>query len=303
VVDNASTDRSLELLHSRTAALQLLRLTTNVGFGAAVNRALELTAEPWIALLNPDAVADPGFLEALWEVGRSDSRVGMVAAKILDYDRRDHLDSAGLAVYPDGFARGRGRRQLDRGQFDRVEPVFCPSGCAALLRREMLQQIGGFDETFFLYGEDTDLGYRARLCDWECLYQPRAIAYHRYSSSVGAYAQLKAYLAERNRRTIAVQYFPLGRLLLASWYTLLRVALQGLGALRGQGAAARLREQHSMAALLAAFLRARWDNLRLLPRALRQRHRWAGRRRRARRQFGRWLKDFRISARELTLTD
>ncbi|HEX9636289.1 MAG TPA: glycosyltransferase family 2 protein [Acidobacteriota bacterium] len=303
VVDNASTDGSIGQLHSCTPAVQLLSLASNLGFGAAVNRALAQTSEPWIALLNPDATADPDFLAALWAAGQQSPRIGMVAAKILNYQRRDQLDSAGLAIYPDGLARGRGRLQSDRGQFDRLEPVFCPSGCAALLRRAMLDEIGGFDESFFLYGEDTDLGYRARLCDWECLYQPRAVAYHRYSSSVGAYAALKAHLAERNRRTIAVQYFPWGRLLLASWHTAVRVGLQAFGALRGRGAAARLRDQRSMAALAAAFLRARWDNLCRLPRTLEQRRRWTPRRRRARHLFSRWQRDFGISARELTLTD
>ena len=106
-----------------------------------------------------------------------------------------------------------------------MEEVFFPSGCAALYRREMLDEVGLFDEDFFAYGDDTDLGLKGRLAGWKCLYVPKAIVYHRYSQSSGAYSALKAFYVERNRVWIAVKYFPLSLLLESPFYTFAALCL------------------------------------------------------------------------------
>ena len=115
-----------------------------------------------MALLNNDAEAEPGWLEALERAIRQSEDVGMAASKVLVWEDPTRIDKCGHLIYPDGQNRGRGSGQVDRGQFDRMEEVLWPDGCAAMYRRAMLDRIGGFDEDFPRIGSREVLGY-ARL--------------------------------------------------------------------------------------------------------------------------------------------
>jgi hypothetical protein len=132
--------------------------------------------------------------------------VGMCASQVLL--KQDALDSAGMLIYGDGSSKQRGHGQPP-GSYPDQEDVLLPSASAALYRRAMLEQVGLFDEHFFLYCEDTDLGLRARRADWRCLYVPQASVEHRYSHSAGKVSALKAYYVERNRIIVAMKNFPL----------------------------------------------------------------------------------------------
>jgi GT2 family glycosyltransferase len=121
------------------------------------------------------------------------------------------------------------------------EEVLFPSGSAALYRRAMLEQIGLFDEDFFLYCEDTDLGLRARWAGWRCLYAPEAVVEHHYSHSAGRASRLKAYYVERNRLFVLAKNFPARTLAAAPFVSLARYWWHSLFLLRGRGAAARFR--------------------------------------------------------------
>jgi len=101
----------------------------------------------------------------------------MAASKILVWESRETIDKAGHLIYPDGQNRGRGAGELDRGQYGQVEETAWPDGCAAMYRKEMLDRIGGFDEDFFAYADDAELGLRGRLAGWRCLYMPDAVVY------------------------------------------------------------------------------------------------------------------------------
>ena len=138
----------------------------------------------------------------------ADPRVGMCASKILTYDDPRVIDSVGLLLFRDGLGRGRGRLQRDVGAFNKPEDVLLPSGCAALYRRAMLDEIGLFDEAFFMYCEDVDLGLRGRVAGWRCRFVPDAVVRHRYSASAGRYSLRKVFLVERNRIWVMVKYFP-----------------------------------------------------------------------------------------------
>ena len=92
-----------------------------------------------------------------------------------------------ILIYPDGQNRGRGSGEIDRGQYDRLEEVFWPDGCAALYRKAMLDEIGGFDEDLFAYGDDAELGLRARIAGWRCLYVPHAVVRHHRGSHSGCF--------------------------------------------------------------------------------------------------------------------
>ena len=184
----------------------------------------------------------------------------------------ERLDSAGMLIARDGSSkqRGHGRPPED---FPVPEEVLFPSGSAALYRRAMLEQIGGFDDDFFLYCEDTDLGLRARWAGWKCLYVPEAVVEHHYSHSAGPASALKAYYVERNRLFVLVKNFPAG-MLPAAALACRRRAMAGTCAtcFRDAGSAARFRaEGNAGPKMLWYVLKAHAALLASLPRLWRQR--------------------------------
>jgi GT2 family glycosyltransferase len=302
VVDNASTDGSADALEVAFGArIRVLKNATNVGWGAGNNAGIRASDAPFVVVLNSDAVAAPGFVRELVAAAESGPRVGMVAPKVLDYAEAGRIDTVGHLLYPDGLNRGRGRLEVDRGQFDGVGDVLFPSGAAALYRRAVFDDVGLFDEAFFLYGDDAELGLRARLAGWGCVLAPRAVARHRYSHSSGAYSTLKAFHVERNRIFVLWKLLPWTWILLSPAWTALRLALQGWGAVSGRGAAGRLARDTSVVHLVAVTLRA-WLHAAVgLPRVLRERRALV-----RRLSSGEWtalLRAHRLSAREVALKD
>src|ERR1051325_1199138 len=159
----------------------------------------------------------------------------MAAAKIVTWEDPDLIDKVGHLIYPDGQNRGRGTGERDHGQFDSVEEVLWPDGCAAMYRKSMLDQIGGFDEDFFAYGDDAELGLRARIAGWNCLYTPRAVVRHHRGSTLGLTRIRRLKLIERNRVFLAVKLFPWSLLLLNGFYYACRLAAGAGAAMRGDG--------------------------------------------------------------------
>lgn len=233
VVDNGSTDESLSYLKEQTDIL-LIENQTNRGFGTANNQAFAQAKGEYLAIVNNDVELDPQWLELMVEAMRTPA-IGMCAGKTLTYSERDRIDNTGHLLYWDGTNRGRGRLQLDRGQFDQSNTVFFPSGCAALFRTSMIREIGGFDEEFFLYGDDAELGIRARLSGWDCAFVPQAKTYHRYSASSSPYHPMKFFYVERNRLWIVWKYFPLELVLLNPLFSGLRYLFHFVALLRGKG--------------------------------------------------------------------
>lgn len=304
VVDNGSSDGSDAAVERRFGhAVRLIRAGRNLGFGAGNNLAIRQARGRHVLLLNSDAVAAPSFAREMIAAADADPRVGMVAARVLDYARRDVIDTTGHLLYPDGLNRGRGRLDPDRGQYDACRTALFPSGAAALYRRAMLDEIGLFDETFFLYGDDAELGLRGRLAGWTCAFAPRAVAYHHYSRTAGAHSSLKAFYVERNRVLVLLKLFPAPLVAVSPAYTAARLALQGWGALTGRGAAARLAEKRSLPHLAVVTLSAYASALRALPRTLRERRRLRALRRLSTRAFRALLDEFRLTAREAALKD
>jgi len=304
VVDNGSQDGSDRALEERFGErIRLLRAGRNLGFGAGNNLGIRASRGRHVLLLNNDAVAAPALVRELTIAAESDPRVGMAAAKVLDYRRRDVLDTVGHLLYPDGLNRGRGRLEKDAGQYDGCREALFPSGAAGLYRREMLDEIGLFDESFFLYGDDAELGLRGRLAGWRCAFAPRAVAYHHYSRSVGAYSSLKAFHVERNRVLVLLKLFPASLVALSPFYTAVRLALQAWGALSGRGAAGRFARDRSALELVTLTLRAYAAALRRAPAALRERRRLRPLRRLDTQAFLRLLEAHRLTAREAALKD
>ena len=218
VVDNSG--QGLARRNGAAAGARVIENARNAGFGAAINQAFHASSAAYLATLNDDAAPHPGWLDALVRAMESRPDAGMCASAVRLYGE-DRLDSAGMLVARDGSSkqRGHGRPPED---FPVLEEALFPSGSAALYRRAMLEDIGGFDERFFLYCEDTDLGLRARWAGWKCLYVPDAVVEHHYSHSAGRASPLKAYYVERNRLFVAAKNFPAGMLLAAPLAALAR---------------------------------------------------------------------------------
>jgi GT2 family glycosyltransferase len=222
-------------------------------------------------------VAHPGWLAALVAAAEARPRAGMCASEVRLAGSGSYpkgcLDSAGMLIAADGSSKQRGHGEPPE-KFAGVKDALCPSGSAALYRRTMLDEIGLFDETFFLYCEDTDLGLRARRAAWECAYVPGAIVEHRYSHSAGRASPLKAYYVERNRLYTAIKNLPAALLVRAPFVSLARYFWHVISLAEGRGKTAEFRQAGYSAALLPFLvLRAHASALFSLPRLLRERSR------------------------------
>jgi GT2 family glycosyltransferase len=276
--------------------VRVIANASNAGFGAAVNQAVRDSSAPFVAVLNDDAIADPGWLRALIAAIEPRPDVGMCASQVrLAGD--GSLDSAGMLLCLDGSSKQRGHLESPEA-YSRLQEALFPSGSAAFYRREMLEEIGLFDESFFLYCEDTDLGLRARWAAWECLYVPDAVVEHRYSHSAGKASALKAYYVERNRLFVIVKNFPFPELMLASSYAAARYFWHCVYALQGRGKAAEFRREGKSAGHLILYvLRARWELLKWLPYLWKQRR--AMKRRFTAKQFRRLIRRFSVGPRQV----
>jgi GT2 family glycosyltransferase len=254
IVDNSGS-RAVERSGAARAGVRVIEEPRNVGFGAAINHAFRQSQSRYVATLNDDAAPVPGWLAALVAAIEARPDVGMCASQVRLYGE-EALDSAGMLVCRDGSSKQRGHARPPKF-FPVAEEVLFPSGSAALYRRVMLEQIGGFDEDFFLYCEDTDLGLRARRAGWRCLYVPEAVVEHHYSHSAGRASRLKAYYVERNRLFVLAKNFPARMLAAAPFVSLARYGWHLRFMLRGRGAAARFRlEGDSAWRMLFYVLRA-----------------------------------------------
>jgi GT2 family glycosyltransferase len=270
VVDNSG--RGLAKLNGTAGNARTVENLRNGGFGEAINQGIRASTAPYIASLNDDAAPAPGWLDALIVAMESRPDVGMCASQVRLFGE-DRIDSAGMLICRDASSkqRGHGRPPDD---FPVTEEALFPSGSAALYRRAMLEETGGFDGSFFLYCEDTDLGLRARWAGWKCLYVPHAVVEHHYSHSAGRASPLKAYYVERNRLFVLAKNFPLGMLLAAPWVSLARYFWHAWFIFEGRGAAARFRaEGNAGPKMLWYVLRAHLAFLGALPRLWRERRR------------------------------
>ncbi|MDX9829318.1 MAG: glycosyltransferase family 2 protein [Anaerolineae bacterium] len=244
VVDGASTDGSQELLAEEYPQIHLLALPRNLGLTGANNAGFRAARGEILVSLNNDTEACPHFVEALVDALLAHPDAGMAASKMLLFDRRDTIHSAGDGYGVDGIPFNRGVWQRDEGQFDEPGWVFGGCGGAVAYRRAMLDEIGPFDETFFMYCEDVDLNWRAQLAGWRCWYTPGAVVYHKLSATGGG--PIASYYTGRNTLWVIAKNYPVP-LLRRHWRRVAaaqaRVARDALGAWRGEAARARLRGQ------------------------------------------------------------
>ncbi|MCC7371689.1 MAG: glycosyltransferase family 2 protein [Chloroflexi bacterium] len=244
LVDNGSSDDSLALVRAEFPEVRILALTENLGLAGGTNAALPHTDAPIIATLNNDTEADPRWLAELHAALEAHPEAGSAASKLLLFDRRDTIHSAGDFYGLDGMPGNRGVWQHDDGQYDRPELIFGACAGAAAYRRAMLDDVGSFEDSFFMYCEDVDLSFRSQLLGYRCVYVPTAIVYHMLSATGGG--PLASYYCGRNFLRVIARNMP-GPLLRRVWPKIARaqltMALESLRHIREPAARAKLRGQ------------------------------------------------------------
>ncbi|HSW98372.1 MAG TPA: glycosyltransferase family 2 protein [Candidatus Saccharimonadales bacterium] len=210
VVDNGSVDGSVALVEQKFPGVELVRLPKNTGFTGGVNAGIQRATEagqPFVALLNNDAVAAPGWFAALVHELEQHPDVGIAAAKITDFSGR-HLDSTGefYTIWGLAFARGRGESNLSK--YDNSPEIFAASGGASILRTKMLEETGSFDNTFFAYYEDVDLSFRAQLAGWKIRFVPGATVRHRIGATSGKIRGFTTYQTLKNLPLLCLKNVP-----------------------------------------------------------------------------------------------
>jgi len=256
VVDNASSDGSVEHLEANFPWVRVVRNEKNLGFASGTNAGIRQAKGDYILTLNNDTRTDRRFLECLVKPMRAQRYVGMCACKMLFPDGR--INSAGICISRSGAAWDRGMFEPDEGQYDIQEEVFGPCAGAALYRKAMLDEIGLFDEDFFLYMEDVDLAFRGRLAGWKCIYVPQAKVYHHHAATAGFGSDLSIYYGNRNMIWYVIKEFPKGLLVSSLPFILGRnLAVIPYYFLRGQG---------------RIILKSKFDAVVGIPRMLKKRH-------------------------------
>ena len=200
VVDNASTDGSLEKVREKFPEIHLISHLENRGYAGGVNpgfmKAMEFGAT-YVAPFNDDAIADKNWLKTLVDFLDNNQSYGAVCCKVLKDDKKT-IDSTGDFVTNWVLPYPRGRDESDNGQYDSSRDIFAASGAASLFRIDALKQVGLVDEDFFAYYEDVDLGFRLQLAGWKVGFEPKSIVYHKIGMTSGRIKGFTTYQTLKN---------------------------------------------------------------------------------------------------------
>jgi len=220
VVDNGSTDGSIDFLSQNFPHVRLVQLTENHGFAGGNTKGLEVAQGEYIALLNNDTRVEEYWLENLIQPMLDDPTIGMCSSKLI-VNATGNLESAGdgLTTWGVGFKRGF---EQNPALYTVQEQVFGASAAACLYRRKMLEAIGFLDLDFFFNDEDTDFNFRAQLGGWKCIYAPNAIVYHRINATIGRMSELHVYYHARNLEFLWLKNMPTGLMLRYAHHKLLQ---------------------------------------------------------------------------------
>jgi GT2 family glycosyltransferase len=258
IVDNGSKDGSVEFVRERFPKVRVISSDTNLGFAAGNNLAIRQACTDYVALLNNDAEADPRWIEELVNALDRHPEISFCASKMVLHKNPGLADSCGDSYSVDGTPGKIGHLDPAAKHSEPME-VFGACAGAAMYRRSMLEELGGFDEDFFLVYEDSDLSFRARLRGYKCLYVPTAVVRHYLGGTLGKNSSTAAYYAQRNMEYVFFKNMPTWLLFKYLPLHVLANAFRQLVFLtRGQA---------------SVFVRAKYDALRGMPMILRKRRR------------------------------
>lgn len=259
VVDDASSDDTVEWLRENWPAVQVIVHPQNRGVTAALNSCVNAAVgSEFVLLLNNDVELEAQCIERLVTDLREHPEASAAGAKLLDFERRELLDGTGDLYSWAAIAHRRGQGEVDRGQYDELLDVFGACAAVALYRSSALKAVGPFDEQFFALCEDVDWAFRAQLAGYSCRFTPSAIAYHIGSASLGPrFSEFTLYHNWRNEIWLVAKNYPVGALIRHAPDLLIGLASMVAVAIRHR--------------CVGALLRAWRDALRGLPQALRKR--------------------------------
>jgi len=209
VVDNDSGDQCGEVLPANFPWVKLVISQTNLGIGGGNNLGADHAQGSYLAFINPDTLVVEGWLEKLIDTLESDNDTGLVTSKILLTHAPEKINTCGNDIHISGLTLCRGMNQ-PASEFAKREAVSSVSGAAFVIRKTLFEQLGGFDESFFIYMEDTDLSLRARLAGYKCVYEPESLIKHDYVLTFG---QNKTYYQERNRYLMLLKSYKVATLI------------------------------------------------------------------------------------------
>lgn len=261
ISDNGSQDGSIADLHAALGDHPLVHIIQNggnFGFAKGNNIVFPRCRSDYLLCLNPDAILAEGCLENLVQAAERHSGFASFASRMIQTQHTDLLDGAGDAYHVSGLVWRRGHGSvLNDANYNEPAEVFSACAAVALYRREAVEAAGGFDEDYFCYIEDVDLGFRLRLAGYRCLYLPDAVAYHIGSATTGKDSDFTIYHIHRNLIWTYVKNMPgllfwlyLPQHIAANLYIIARYALQGHWRL---------------------ILKAKWDAIKGLPRMWKKR--------------------------------
>jgi len=303
VVDNNSQDHSIEIINEKYPAAKIIKNNENKGYPAANNQGFKAAQGRYFMMLNNDTEMFPDCIEQCVAAIEKDPQYGSCATKMLLDTERTVVDAAGIAIFKDGLSIGRGRKE-SADRYNSPAEVFFPSDGACLYRRELIEGIGEYDEDFFCYAEEAEMGFRAQLRGWKSIYEPRAVVYHCHSASTGGgYSPFKAFHVERNRAWVVLKTFPMRYLLAVPYHNIIRYWYQAWGAFTGKGAAGKFGQQFSKMSLLWILAKVYLSLLVSLPGVLKKRRTVMVNAKIDTKEFGKLFKKFGISAKEIALKE
>ena len=254
MVDNASQDGSVEHIRSRFPWARIVENKVNLGSTGGNNSGIREAEGEFIVTLNNDTRVEKNFLERL-AGPMSDPSIGMCGSKMVYPNGK--INSTGLCLSRSGASWDRGASEEDRRQYDRQEEIFGACAGAALYRKKMLDEIGLFDEDFFIFMEDIDLTLRARCAGWRCIYVPEAIAHHLHGATAGVGSDLTVYYGNRNIMWLPAKNYPLPFLIIClPWILSRNLMALAYYTLKGRG---------------RVVLKSKWDGLLGRPRMMAKR--------------------------------
>ena len=243
VIDNCSTDDSLQFVQSNYPSVEILRNTLNFGFAKGYNEGLKNVQADYYILLNSDVEVEPGWIEPAIELMESDKQIAACQPKLLQYHQKDMFEYAGAAggwLYYLGYTFCKGRIfdvcEKDEGQYNQATPIFWASGAALVIRSSCFHEVKGFDEFFFAHQEEIDLCWRLQWAGYSIYSCPASVVYHVGGGTLPKGNSKKVFLNFRNNLVMMAKNLPLGEALLKiSWRFILDAISATKSLFAGQG--------------------------------------------------------------------
>jgi GT2 family glycosyltransferase len=298
VVDNGSEDGSEYLVRNKFPSAKFIPMGYNSGFckgnNIGINFALKNNFDG-VLLLNNDTEADPNLLNHITKKIKPEEKIGMIAPKILYLKKPNIIDSGGFLITPDGIGKNWGSGEEEK-KYSEEREVFCPSGAATFYCRKLLEDVKYnsqyFDEDYEFNYEELDLGWRARLRGWKCLYIPNAVVYHIGSATGGSFSSFFAYYSNRNLYFNIIKNYPSVWLLFkALVLSLLRYAFYFFGLFQKRGVASEIIKKSSFLGIIGVVFKSFFDALKKMPKMIKKRKIIQEGRRVDKKEISRWFKD------------